>query len=58
MGVLDALLVRAQQTGAVRGDVGAVDVLMLVKGVCQAAATSSTSIPGSWSASSTSCGRP
>ena len=37
VGVLDQLLVRAQSTGAVRADVGALDVLMLVKGVCQAA---------------------
>jgi AcrR family transcriptional regulator len=38
VGTLDALLARAQQAGAVRGDVGAMDVLMLIKGVCQAAA--------------------
>jgi AcrR family transcriptional regulator len=37
VGVLDQLLVRAQAAGAVRADVGALDVLMLVKGVCQAA---------------------
>ncbi len=37
VGVLDQLLVRAQSAGAVRMDVGALDVLMLVKGVCQAA---------------------
>ncbi len=37
VGVLDQLLVRAQATGTVRSDVGALDVLMLVKGVCQAA---------------------
>jgi AcrR family transcriptional regulator len=37
VGVLDGLLTRAQDTGAVRADVGAMDVLMLVKGVCQAA---------------------
>jgi AcrR family transcriptional regulator len=36
MGVLDRLVVRAQDAGAVRSDVGAVDVLMLVKGVCEA----------------------
>jgi AcrR family transcriptional regulator len=36
MSVLDALLVRAQAAGAVRDDVGAVDVLMMVKGVCEA----------------------
>jgi AcrR family transcriptional regulator len=37
VGVLDQLLVAAQAAGAVRQDVGALDVLMLVKGVCQAA---------------------
>jgi AcrR family transcriptional regulator len=37
VGVLDALLKRAQEIGAVRTDVGAMDVLMLIKGVCQAA---------------------
>lgn len=37
MEVLDALLKRAQEAGAVRRDVSAVDVLMLVKGVCEAA---------------------
>jgi AcrR family transcriptional regulator len=36
LGVLDALLRRAQYAGAVRGDVSAVDVLMMVKGVCEA----------------------
>lgn len=36
LGVIDALLRRAQAAGAVRPDVGAVDVLMLVKGVCEA----------------------
>jgi AcrR family transcriptional regulator len=35
---LDALLGRAQAAGAVRQDVSALDVLMLLKGVCQAAA--------------------
>jgi AcrR family transcriptional regulator len=34
---VDALLERAQAAGAVRGDVGALDVLMLMKGACQAA---------------------
>jgi AcrR family transcriptional regulator len=34
--VLDALLVRAQAAGAARADVGAVDVLMLLKGICGA----------------------
>jgi AcrR family transcriptional regulator len=37
LGVLDQLIVRAQAAGEVRRDVGAIDVLMLVKGVCQAA---------------------
>jgi AcrR family transcriptional regulator len=37
VGALDQLLVRAQSAGAVRADVGALDVLMMVKGVCQAA---------------------
>jgi len=37
VGVLDELLERAQAAGAVRPDVGALDVLMLIKGVCQAA---------------------
>lgn len=35
--ILDQLLARCQATGAVRADVGALDVLMLVKGVSQAA---------------------
>ncbi len=34
--VLDALVRRAQEAGAVRTDVSAVDVLMMVKGVCEA----------------------
>jgi AcrR family transcriptional regulator len=33
--ILDALLTRAQATGAVRADIGAVDVVMLLKGVCE-----------------------
>ena len=37
IGVLDELLRRAQESGDVRADVGAVDVLMLLKGVCEAA---------------------
>jgi AcrR family transcriptional regulator len=36
IGVLESLLIRAQQAGAVRADIGAVDVLMLVKGACEA----------------------
>jgi AcrR family transcriptional regulator len=34
--VIDMLVRRAQEAGSVRPDVGAVDVLMLVKGVCEA----------------------
>ena len=37
VGGLDELLTRAKQAGAVRSDVGAMDVLMLLKGVCEAA---------------------
>jgi AcrR family transcriptional regulator len=36
---LDALVVRAQRAGAVREDVSAVDVLMLLKGVCEASSS-------------------
>jgi AcrR family transcriptional regulator len=36
MGVLDELVTRAQAGGAVRSDIGAVDVLMMIKGVCEA----------------------
>lgn len=36
MGVLDELVQRAQAAGAVRDDIGAVDVLMMIKGVCEA----------------------
>jgi hypothetical protein len=35
--MLDGLVTRAQAAGAVRTDVGAVDVLMMVKGVCESA---------------------
>jgi AcrR family transcriptional regulator len=34
--VLDALVLRAQEAGSVRKDVSAVDLLMMVKGVCEA----------------------
>jgi AcrR family transcriptional regulator len=34
--VLDALVLRAQEAGTVRTDVSAVDLLMMVKGVCEA----------------------
>lgn len=37
--VLGQLLARAQKTGAVREDVGAMDLLMMFKGACTAAAT-------------------
>jgi AcrR family transcriptional regulator len=36
MGVLDELVARAQACGAVRSDIGAVDVLMMIKGICEA----------------------
>ncbi len=36
IGVLEALVRRAQDAGAVRADISAVDVLMMVKGVCEA----------------------
>src|SRR6202020_232763 len=35
MGVLDTLVRRAQEAGAVRADVSAVDVMMMVKGACE-----------------------
>lgn len=34
--VLEALLLRAQEAGAVRDDVSAVDLVMMIKGVCEA----------------------
>jgi AcrR family transcriptional regulator len=43
---LDDLLERARDAGAVRGDVGAIDVLMLLKGVCQAASSLAGGEPG------------
>jgi hypothetical protein len=39
IGVLEQLLVRAQDAGGIRPDVGAFDVLMLVKGACEAASS-------------------
>jgi AcrR family transcriptional regulator len=36
MVVLDALVARAQAAGAIRADVGAIDVLCMTKGVCEA----------------------
>jgi AcrR family transcriptional regulator len=38
VGMLDELLRRAQEAGAVREDISAMDVLMLFKGVCETAA--------------------
>jgi AcrR family transcriptional regulator len=35
LGVLAALVRRAQEAGAVRADIGAVDVLLMIKGVCE-----------------------
>ncbi len=46
VGGLEELLTRAKDAGAVRSDVGAMDVLMLVKGVCEAASALSTTEPG------------
>ncbi|HTX29942.1 MAG TPA: TetR family transcriptional regulator [Solirubrobacteraceae bacterium] len=37
--VVERLLARAQEAGAVRGDVGAMDILMMFKGACAAAAS-------------------
>lgn len=37
IGVLERLLARAQAVGAVRPDVGAIDLLFMLKGVCEAA---------------------
>ncbi len=39
IGVLDTLVRKAQDAGAVRTDISAVDVLMMVKGVCEAVAS-------------------
>jgi AcrR family transcriptional regulator len=44
--VLGELIARAQQTGAVRDDIGSLDVLMMVKGVCQAASSFAQLDPG------------
>jgi AcrR family transcriptional regulator len=43
---LEDLLTRAKDAGAVRSDVGAMDVLMLVKGACEAAGAFANSEPG------------
>jgi hypothetical protein len=45
VGGLDELLTRAKDAGAVRSDVGAMDVLMLLKGVCEAATAFAGSDP-------------
>jgi AcrR family transcriptional regulator len=37
VGVLDELVARAQAAGAVRADIGALDIVMMIKGVCEAA---------------------
>ena len=46
VGGLDDLLDRAKDAGAVRSDVGAMDVLLLLKGVCEAASALATTEPG------------
>jgi AcrR family transcriptional regulator len=46
VGVVDELLARAQEAGVVREDIGAMDVLMLLKGVCAAATAFASSEPG------------
>jgi hypothetical protein len=46
VGALEDLLERARDAGAVRGDVGAMDVLMLLKGVCQATSALAATEPG------------
>lgn len=38
VGVLERLLTRAQEAGKVRADIGAIDLLMMFKGACHAAA--------------------
>jgi AcrR family transcriptional regulator len=43
---IEDLLTRAKKAGAVRDDVGAMDVLMLVKGACEAASAFARSEPG------------
>jgi AcrR family transcriptional regulator len=36
VGVLEQLVIRAQESGAVRGDIGALDLIVMVKGICEA----------------------
>jgi AcrR family transcriptional regulator len=43
---LDELLTRAKESGAVRNDIGALDVLILLKGVFEAASAFASSEPG------------
>jgi hypothetical protein len=37
LAVLEELVAHAQETGRVRGDISAIDIVMLVKGVCESA---------------------
>jgi AcrR family transcriptional regulator len=46
VGALEELLTRAKEAGAVRSDVAAMDVLMLLKGVCEASSALSGAEPG------------
>ncbi len=46
IGALDELLTRAKEAGAIRDDIGAIDVLMMLKGVCEAATAFSHVNPG------------
>ncbi len=46
VGAIEELLTRAKEAGAVRSDVGAMDVLMLLKGVFEAASALAHSDPG------------
>jgi AcrR family transcriptional regulator len=46
VGGLEDLLTRAKDAGVVRSDVGALDVMFLIKGVCEAASAFSSSEPG------------
>jgi AcrR family transcriptional regulator len=46
VGSLDELLARAKEAGAVRSDIGAMDVLLLLKGVFEAASALAGSEPG------------
>lgn len=36
LGVIDALVKRAQEAGAVRPDISGIDVLLMIKGICEA----------------------